>query len=242
MDSKLKKVIQIALTGVISLLLFGFVVVSMSSRQLIINYGVRGYENIKISIICAFITFVVVLIGFSVVVKIKTKNLVDYVADEKLVARANNTLTELRKLQGKSSDYYEEIGTIYQDLNMVLDYYTSIGVEIRESGYHELSDADDILYKVLVSMLCNIDHLVRVLHVLNKKDTDKLNEEVNNCKTLIGDMKNKALDFITSILDYMHNSDSGNMALAFSYVNNYKKVILGEIDTNLISKYLKDQN
>ena len=93
MDSKLKKAIQIALIGVISLLLFGFIFVSMSSRQLIINYGVRGYESIKISIICAFVTFVVVLIGFSVVVKIKTKNLVDYVADEKLVARANNTLT-----------------------------------------------------------------------------------------------------------------------------------------------------
>lgn len=209
----------------------------IASRTMIITMGLTNYRQTRLLCLIGTIIFIVLTIVLAITSNVKRKNTVDYITDKKLIADIKETDHELLSISyERNSKLHKRIIDIHTDLNAVLEYYISFEDVIQSSGQFDLGDTDDILAKVLVTMKKNVDHFIRTTKVLYVRDGGEIEAASVKCHSETRDMKNKALDFTTSILDYMHNSDKENMSDALDSINAYKEVILDEL--SLVDKYL----
>lgn len=211
----------------------------ISSRVMIITLGLNKYKLLKMACLILTILSVAITVVISIIFNVKEKNRVDYTVDDNTLTRANKIIEEIKSfgINKFGSKNVQQVKIILEDIAIVLKYYTSLESEVQASGLFELSDADDILGKVLNSMLLSTEQMLRATRVLYVRDGGELTEAVNKCYTDVHNMKSKALDFINSILNYMNNKESGEDTSVLEDINVYKEVILEELD--LVNKYLK---
>lgn len=238
MKSKSRKGIIIFLILLTAALVIYTGYLFISSRVMIITLGLNKYKLLKMACLILTILSVAITVVISIVFNVKEKNRVDYTVDDNTLTRANKIIEEIKSfgINKFGSKNVQQVKVILEDIAIVLKYYTSLESEVQASGLFELSDADDILGKVLNSMLLSTEQMLRATRVLYVRDGGELTEAVNKCYTDVHNMKSKALDFINSILNYMNNKESGEDTSVLEDINVYKEVILEELD--LVNKYL----
>ena len=165
--------------------------------------------------------------------------MVDYDTDSKLCKKVLDKAEELISNKPLLNYSREKIRNIYSNIIQTLNYYTSLEPEIRASGIHELSTSDEIIEKVLESMLKEIEHLLRASRVLYTRDSKEVNKAIDKCNSNINSLSSKTTDFVTSILNYMNKEDGESTSDILVNINTYKEIVLDEV--SIIDKYYNQQ-
>lgn len=239
---KFNKLVFIPL--IISLCMLCFILYAkLSSNVFIINMGVQKYRFMMIFLTIVLVLLIVISIALVLVNKRIKNNSVDYRVDSKLVSRVNSIRGDLKRLSSKFQ-YEFKVAKLFIEaekvLNSVLEYYTSIESDIRKSGYTELADADDIIVKVLDAMVNDSAHLIRLGKLYSSTKDESLQNELFSSYQNLVSKRDKAVDFITSVLRYINSSDTKEDSKTLASINSYKDIVLGEIsssDSDLLNKY-----
>lgn len=235
------KKICIRITGVIISILILMIIplVILLRDNLVIIYGIQSYRNIRMISIISSILASVLSISFAFILSNKCKKEIVNVIDTELLISIQNDITALKAVVSKKWAYeFLEIEDIIQSVDAVVGYYKSIGDELMDGVHFELADTRSVLAKVLKAMSHYITQATRVMRVMSKDDIKEVSVEVHKCYEGVDELKNKAQDFVMSILDYMKDDSAEDDAL--THICSFKEVILSEI--NLVDKYIKEGN
>lgn len=209
----------------------------LSKNSIVINYGIAKFRIFLIFSIVISIMFTILILVIFILSKSKKKSVVEYTIDNSVVEKAKSLIVELTTVsRTKWKKDVELINKIVMDLNNVLSYYQSMEKEVENLDNPELSDADDILSRVIQSMSYNINQLLRFMRVMNNNDENTIKIEINKCYEQNSNLSRTAQDFVKSILNYVNNDKDGDNAKAISYINSFKNIVLGELD--LTDKYI----
>lgn len=237
MNSKFKRYVLYVALIFLLLSVIGLVSCLLLKNTIVVNYGIQLYRNLRVGaivLVAIAVVSVVVAIVFS---KIKTIDKVEFDVDIELCDKATEVCSELRELSRKKwVSEKDKISRIISDIGIVVNYYESLGDEELEVSHAELTDADDVLYKVISAMLHNAEQLLRFMRVMSSNDTTTVHNEVRICCDRNNALTVKAQDFVTSVLGYMRSSDNSDERQALSKICSFKEVILGELD--LADKYI----
>ena len=235
---KKKRLIGLSLALVVHIVLSILILISLNSNGTIIIFGIRKARLLRGTCIGVILLILVVLISLiirtlfkkekTVSVNTVDKDLLQIVSSE--VSGLNDIISKKWKIQERT------IREIISDLESVVDYYKSMQKEINISDNYDISDTCEVLEKVIEAMLQYIRHAARVLRIMNKSDHNSVTRELDSTATYVKELRDKAQDFIMSVLDYMKDDTAKETAL--DNISSFKEIVLNEV--SLIDEYLNN--
>lgn len=235
-----KKVRLLIISLVISILLLCAIpYVLVSKDSFVVLYGIRAYRTIRLSTIIISSILAVLLPVTALRINVVREKDMTTKVDDKLMMSVKKDLEDLESIYKSKWEYeFGYVGVILQDVATIMNYYLTIGDEVKDESLVDLADTRGVLHKVIEASTRYMKHAIRVMRVMGKKDIIEVRIELKKCAEGTSNLRKKAQDFTMSVLDYIQNADA-NGEDAEAYMNSFKEVVLGEID--LIDKYIKGE-
>ena len=233
---KKKKLVTISVILILFFILSTILLFISKTDTIVILFGIQTARMLRTSItIIAIIGVSILLITFLLTLFKKEKEHTVNTIDKCLLESIHQELSELKTLGSKKwSIRQSDITKIINETNCVIEYYKQMQKEIDIANNYDISDTCEILEKVLEAILQYLRHAVRLLNVMSKSDHNMVSEELDKTKLCISNLKEKAQNFIISILDYMKDDEIEENAL--DNIASFKELILDEVD--LVDKYI----
>ena len=236
-----RKVRLLIISIIVSILvLCAIPAVIISKDTLVVLYGIREYRTIRLVTIIISIIVAITLPIISLRINVMRDKDITTKVDEDFVLTVTSDIEELKSIyRSKWRSDFGYVEDILQDVATILNYYLTIGDEIKDESLVDLADTRGVLHKVIEASTRYLKHATRVMRVMGRKDASEVRDEVKRCAIGISELRKKAQDFTMSILDYIQNADTNGNDAA-EYMASFREVVLGEID--LVDKYIKGED
>ena len=235
---KKKRLIGLSLALVVHIVLSIVILISLNSNDTIIVFGIRKARLLRGT--CIGVTLLILVILVLLIVRTlvkKEKTVTVNTVDKDLLQTVNHEVSGLNDIISTKWKIQERtVREIISDLESVVYYYKSMQKEINISDNYDISDTCEVLEKVIEAMLQYIRHAARVLRIMNKSDHNSVTKELDNTATYVKELRDKAQDFIMSVLDYMKDDTAKETAL--DNISSFKEIVLNEV--SLIDEYLNN--
>lgn len=235
---KKKRLIGLSVALVIHIVLSVIILISLKSNDIVIIFGIRRARLLRSTSTAVALLILIVLISLIVRTLFKKEKVVTVnTVDKDLLQVISHEVSGLNDIVSKKWKIQEHtVRGIISDLESVVDYYKSIQKEINISDNYDISDTCEVLEKVIEAMLQYIRHAARVLRIMSKSDHNSVTREIDNTATYVKELRDKAQDFIMSVLDYMKDDTATETAL--DNISSFKEIVLNEV--SLIDEYLNN--
>lgn len=235
---KKKKLIRLGLASILFFIVSVIALFMLKSDNIIILFGIQTARLLNTICIAIIVLGVLVLLTSMMLILFKKeKEKSVNVVDKDLLQTIEQEVSELNSLASKKWQIQKRtIIGITEDLESVVEYYKSMQKEINVSDDYDISDTCEVLEKVIEAMLQYIRHIARVLRIMNKSDHNSVTRELDNTAAYVKELKDKAQDFIMSVLDYMKDDTATESAL--DNISSFREIVLNEV--SLIDQYLNN--
>lgn len=233
---KKKKLIRLGLASILFFIVSVIALFMLKSDNIIILFGIQTARLLN-SICIGVISLGVLVLAVSILIilfKKEKENTVN-VVDKDLLQIVEHEISDLNSIVSKKWQIQKRtIVQITSDLEDVVEYYKSMQKEINIADDYDISDTCEVLEKVIEAMLQYIRHIARVLRIMSKSDHNSVTRELDNTAIYVKELRDKAQDFIMSVLDYMKDDTAKENAL--DNISSFREIVLNEV--SLIDQYL----
>jgi hypothetical protein len=235
---KKKKLIKLGIATILYFIISVIVLVALKSDDIIIVFGIqtaRLLNTVSIIVIALGVLVLVTAMMLTLFKKEKEKSV--NVVDKDLLQVVEHEISDLNSIVSKKWQIQKRtIIQITSDLEDVIEYYKSMQKEINIADDYDISDTCEVLEKVIEAMLQYIRHIARVLRIMSKSDHNSVTRELDNTAIYVKELRDKAQDFIMSVLDYMKDDTATENAL--DNISSFREIVLNEV--SLIDQYLNN--
>lgn len=235
---KKKKLIRLGLASILFFIVSVIALFMLKSDNIIILFGIQTARLLN-SICMGVISLGVLVLAVSILIilfKKEKENTVN-VVDKDLLQIVEHEISDLNSIVSKKWQIQKRtIVQITSDLEDVVEYYKSMQKEINIADDYDISDTCEVLEKVIEAMLQYIRHIARVLRIMSKSDHNSVTRELDNTAIYVKELRDKAQDFIMSVLDYMKDDTATESAL--DNISSFREIVLNEV--SLIDQYLNN--